>query len=82
MTTIEIWQPRYKDRIVLLAKYKVETADEDIRVVFTKAKHLEGKAFHISRELAMQCPLDDNGKIGCYAVPFDLMTGETPSDTW
>lgn len=81
MTRMEIWQPRYKDRVVLMAKYKVDTADEDIEVIFTKAKHLEGKTFTIKREDAKKCLISDNGKIDCYVVPFRNLVGKNGA-TW
>lgn len=68
MNTIEIWQPRWKDRKVLIAKYKVQTNN---KIIFTKAKTLEGKDFYISAEKISQYPIEDNGKIACYAVPLD-----------
>lgn len=65
---IEIWQPRYKDRKVLIAKYKVRNMN---KIVFTKAKHLAGQAFYMSGEKIQSYPIDSNGKIACYAVPLD-----------
>lgn len=72
-TTIEVWEPRYKDMKVLLAKYKVQSAQPLIRVVFTKAKHLKEFEGYISQVAAMNCPLESNSKIDCYAVPFNLL---------
>lgn len=65
---IEIWQPRYKDNKVLLAKYKVGTHNS---VTFTKAKHLMGQEFYISGEKVKTFPIDNNGKIECYAVDMN-----------
>lgn len=65
---IEIWQPRYKDRKVLVAKYKVSTHN---KIIFTKAKHLEGKEYYISGADASKYPIEDNGKLACYAIPLD-----------
>jgi hypothetical protein len=65
---IVIWQPRYKDRKVLIAKYKIGNHN---KVTFTKAKHLAGKEFYISGVDIINYPLEDNGKIACYAVPLD-----------
>lgn len=75
MTIMEIWQPRYKDKMVLLAKYKVDTADEVIEIFFSKAKHLEGKRFTIRRDEVKKYPIDSNGKIDCYVVPFRVLQG-------
>lgn len=68
MNRIEIWQPRYKDRKVLIAKYKVGVNNE---IVFTKAKHLEGKVFKMKGAKIEKYPLDTNGRIPCYAVSLD-----------
>ncbi len=64
---IEIWAPRYKDRVILLAKYKVGTHN---RITFTKAKHLPD-VYYLSGEQIKACPLQTNGKVECYAVPVD-----------
>jgi hypothetical protein len=63
---IDIWQPRWKDRKVLLATFKVK---QDNIVVFTKTPSLKGE-FYISGATARQYPLENNGKIDCYAVPL------------
>lgn len=68
---IEIWQPRYKDNTVLIAKYKVHTGMNRIR--FTKAKHIAGMEFQIHSMEIRKCPVDTNGSIPCYAVPFDKL---------
>lgn len=78
-TTLDIWSPRYKDKhekplavpVALLAQYKVDGSAPHILVDFTKAKHLKGQRFYISRRDAQSCALDSNTKIPCYAVPMD-----------
>lgn len=72
---IEIWAPRYKDDVALIAPFKVKDGDNVIR--FTKAKHLAGMEFHIDGDIIRQCPKDDNGKITCFAVPMDLLRRTT-----
>lgn len=62
---IEIWSPRYKDRVILIAKHKVGTHNQ---ITFTKAKHLPD-TYYLSGETIRNSPLDTNGKIPCYAVP-------------
>lgn len=76
-STMVIWFPRYSDaykesqeRVALLAKYKVDSSQPHIIVEFSKAKHLIGQRYHIKRSEAMTYPLDNNGKIPCYAVPM------------
>ena len=67
---MEIWYPRYHDRKVLIAKYKVERDNE---IVFTKAKHLQGMKFRISGREIEKYPIETNGTVDCYAVPFDKL---------
>ena len=67
---IKIWEPRYRDDVVLIAVNKVK--DNNI-IVFTRAKYLKGKTFYILAEDIKQCPIDTNGKIACYAVPMSLL---------
>lgn len=64
---LEIWQPRWKDRKVLLAKHKVGTHNT---ITFTKAPTLAGE-YYISGAKAATYPLETNGKIACYAIPLD-----------
>lgn len=64
---IEIWQPRWHDRKVLISKFKVDPGDNEI--IFTKTKSLQGK-FHISGEKIKQYPIESNGMIDCYTVPL------------
>lgn len=68
LNVIEIWQPRYKDRVVLVAKYKVKQQN---KVVFTKAKHLAGKEYYLSGADVAKYPIDTNGTLDCYAIPLD-----------
>ena len=84
-TKIPIWSPRYKDKygdldepVVLIAKYKVHHATSVMIIEFTKAKHLIGQRFAISRDKAQRYPIDSNGKIPCYAVPLSALE---PYDT-
>jgi len=77
-TVMQIWTPRYSDKyknelsepVALLSQSKVHHASPEIIVKFTKAKHLQGQRFTISREKAQKAPVDSNGKISCYAVPL------------
>lgn len=81
-TKLEIWYPRYsskytnwQERVVLLAQYKVQHATEWILVEFSKAKHLKGQRFCIKRRDVMQCPIEPNGSIPCYAVRMSQLEG-------
>jgi hypothetical protein len=65
---IDIWTPRYKDRVVLIATYKVK---ENNKIIFTKAKHLADKEYFMKGSKVRTYPLDTNGTVSCYAVPLD-----------
>ena len=70
LNKIEIWQPRYKDRKVLISTYKVGNQNS---IIFTKAKHLLYKEYYITGEEIRKCTLETNGTISCYAVPMDKL---------
>lgn len=61
---IEIWQPRWHDKVVLIAKSKVRDQNT---IVFTKTPAMKGE-YHLSGEIIKSYPLDTNGRIPCYAV--------------
>jgi hypothetical protein len=65
---IEIWAPRYKDRVVLLAAHKIGDRN---KVVFTKAKHMGTDPYFISGAEVKKYKKETNGRIECYAVPLD-----------
>ena len=71
MGKISIWEPRWRDRTVLIAKRKVQ---EDNTIVFTKTKLYPGE-HKIKGSIIRQCPLGDNTKIPCYIVPLSLVVG-------
>lgn len=66
---IEIWQPRWHDRKVLIAKHKVGTHNE---ITFTKAPTYPDH-YYLSGNEIQSSPLDTNGKIDCYAVPLSKL---------
>jgi hypothetical protein len=68
---IEIWQPRWHDRTVLIAKRKVK--DGVNKIVFTKTPELKGKVFEMDGSAIRQYHIESNGKIPCYAVPLDII---------
>ena len=70
MNKIEIWSPRWHDRKVLIAKYKVGVNNE---IVFTRAKNLSGITFTIRGADVERFPIETNGTIPCYAVDFDAL---------
>lgn len=63
----KIKQPRWRDRTVLIAKYKVGTHNE---IVFTEAKSMPG-SYYISGLEAATYPINNNGKLDCYVIPID-----------
>lgn len=67
---IEIKQPRWHDRTILIAKYKVGTNNIIDMVGIKEGNAYSGK-FYLSGATITKYPLDTNGKIECYAVPLD-----------
>lgn len=65
----EIWQPRWKDRMVLLAAHKVGTHN---KIIFTKAPSLPGE-YYVSGRDVHQCNQTTNGKIAVYEVPLRFL---------
>jgi len=68
---IEIWEPRWHDRIVLIAKYKVTSGVN--KIIFTKTKSLKNKVFQLTGTEIKKYPITTNGTIACYAVPLDKL---------
>lgn len=66
---IDIWQPRWKDRKVLIASHKVGVHN---KIIFSKTKSLPGE-YYISGLDIRQYPGQSNGKIMCYCVPLDAL---------
>lgn len=66
---IEIWQPRWKDRKVLIATYKVGTHNE---IVFTKTPSMPD-TYYVSGEDIRACTKASNTKIECYEVPLSKL---------
>lgn len=65
---IDIWSPRYRDRKVLIASYKVKEMN---KIIFSKAKHLAGREYFMKGAKIRSYPIDTNGKVQCYAVDLD-----------
>jgi hypothetical protein len=73
---IEIWNPRWHDRKVLIAKYKVHYGIN--RITFTKAKQLKQKVYCMDGADIAKYPIETNGTIECYSIPLDeLLKRET-----
>lgn len=63
---IKILEPRWHDRVVLVAKHKVGTHN----ILKFKAKQYPDE-YYLSAETCRKYPLDSNGVIPCYAVSLD-----------
>ena len=71
MFTFKIKEPRWHDRVVLLATYNV--TDGTNRIEFTEGS-FAGRIYEIDGTTIRNCPIDTNGKIPCYAVPISLLS--------
>lgn len=69
LQNIEIWQPRWRDKTVLVAKHKVGTHN---KITFSKAPTYPDN-YYLSGEEIRKCTLDTNGSIDCYAVPLSKL---------
>jgi hypothetical protein len=69
MSQIEIWQPRWYDRVVLIARHKVGGRNY---ITFTQAPTLPG-TYYVAGDEVRTHKLESNGKIPCYAVPLDKL---------
>lgn len=66
-----IWEPRWRDRKVLLAKHKV---GDHNKIVFsgnpaTKRNSMGDKPYYVSGTTVKKFKKESNGSIDCYAVP-------------
>lgn len=76
-TKVEIWAPKYHTETdeyeVWISKSKIYHASPIIIVEFTRAKHLMGQRFAITRTEAQKYKEVTNGKIVCLAVPMSAL---------
>lgn len=73
MLTLEIWAPRYSTGDCCILASKVRSDSETYRVIFTKAKHLEGNEYVLTgAEIKDNSVLDTTKKPGqiVYALPM------------
>lgn len=68
---IEIWQPRWHDRTVLMATYKVRSGPNKIRFI---RGSLSGQEFTMDGKDIIKYPIETNGKIDCYVVPLAILS--------
>jgi len=70
---IDIWEPRWYDRTVLIKCVRVK--DGDNVVTFSRTPSLPGR-YHVEGRLVRSCPVGSNGKVPCYVVPLADLVGE------
>lgn len=66
---ISVWQPRWHDRKVLVAQYKVKKGMNIIKITEGAA---QGK-YQMSEVAIRSYPLETNGAILCYALPLEKL---------
>lgn len=88
LTKIQIWAPKYstkyseeKQWVVWPLKRKVDRATGTILIEFTRAKHLIGRRFCVSKNKLLKCPVRYNGTDYCYEILFsELEEWQTPQE--
>lgn len=73
---IKIWQPKWKDRVVLVSVKKVKPGKNYI--IFTEGSWA-GRVCSFESEDADRCDtqkIGKNVKIDCYRIPFSMLTFE------
>lgn len=73
-----IWAPRWHDRKVLIAKYKVASNAVYQEITF-KTKSLPHR-YRILTSIVTSSPLTSNGRIPCYQVPLEDLIPITEDD--
>lgn len=68
---IEIWAPKWKTREVLIACHKVSSHGTNY-IRFTKCKSLPD-IYEVDGEDIANCPVINNGRIDCFAVPLSML---------
>lgn len=68
LNEIQVWSPRWHDRMVLIPPYKVAQHN---KIIFTKAKNLEGKEYYASKQMLQERPKETNGTVECYVIALD-----------
>lgn len=73
---IEIWEPKWKERLVLVSVKKVKSGKNYI--LFTQGSW-KGRVYSFDGEEAMKCDMQKNGKvtqIDCYRIPLYMLKFE------
>lgn len=74
MNIIEIYEPRWHDRTVLVATYKVKSGYNYIK--FTKVSEnsgLKGKLYRFHSTEINTNRVQSNGRIPCFAIPMEIL---------
>lgn len=71
VNVLEVWKPRYHDKVFLLAKYKVLGPHNQI--TFTQDKRYP-ETYYLSTETIKKYPVETNGTIPCYAVKLSELS--------
>lgn len=74
--SIEVWEPRWHDRTVLVAAAKVRDGMNEIRITKSSAKF--NGSYFMDGDRIRSYPLDTNGKLQCYAVNLDDLMEKKP----
>jgi hypothetical protein len=74
---IEIWQPRWKYRCVLVAVGRVREGFNFLR--FTKTPSMKGIYRFDGTYVRQECEVQSNGKIPCFVIPLYMLT-EVPNE--
>ena len=69
---IEIWSPRYHDRVALVAVHKVSEGFNFLR--FTKAPNMKGLYRFDGTYVRQECEVQSNGTIPCFVIPLYMLT--------
>lgn len=80
MKPIELWEPRWRDRVALVSVHKVKEGTNYLR--FTKAPSLGTGLYTFDGSVVRrECELDTNGKIPCFAIPLYMLVEQKESPT-
>ena len=70
---IQVWEPRYHDRKVLVAAHKVRKGMNIIKIKHPNKIGAYDGRYRMSAIAIKSYPLESNGVINCYALPIDKL---------
>ncbi len=74
MNIVDIWQPKWSTRQVLIGKHKLLSDPTIIRFTKIKDGNEWAGVWSVSKKEIMSSQTVNNGKIDCWAVPLDKLT--------